>query len=170
MEYEVAPFSRRVGAFIIDFIAVYLLWYLFTQRDLEKVNVIIKTLDPMSEGLLDVFAEEMIKLYVAFILKLLFAQTLYYTLVPAVIGRGRTVGKLICGLSMLDSETLKEITPIKLVFREFVLRGLLETLLVVPFAVSIFMVCFRKKATAIHDLWAKTVVVKDSSFSGDEDE
>ncbi len=170
MEYEVAPFSRRLGAFIIDFIAVYTLWFFFTQRDLEKVNVIIKTLETMSEGLLDVFAEGMIKLYVAFILKLLFVQTLYYCFIPSVIGKGKTFGKLICGISMRDSETLKEITPTKLIFREFVLRGLFEILLVVPFIVSIFMVCFTKKATAIHDLWAKTVVVKDSFLSGDEDD
>ncbi len=170
MEYEVAPFSRRIGAFILDFIAVYLIWYLFTQRDLEKINEIMMTLNPMSEGLLDVLAEGIIKLYVAFILKLLFVQTLYYSLVPSVIGRGRTIGKLICRISMLDSETLKEITPTKLIFREFVLRGLFETLLVVPFFVSIFMAFFTKKATAIHDLWAKTVVVKDSFLCGDDNE
>ncbi len=170
IEYEAAQISRRIGGFIIDFIAVFLLWYLLTQSDLNKVNSVMKTLDPGIDGSADIFAEEVIRLYVAFILKLIFVKTLYYTFVPAVIGRGKTIGKLAFGISMLDAETLKEVAPVKLMLREFVLRCLFETLFVIPAFVSVFLVLLTKKATAIHDLWAKTVVIRDSSFIYDEDE
>jgi uncharacterized RDD family membrane protein YckC len=163
-EYEVAQTSSRIGAFIIDFMTVFLLWYFFTKKDLEKVNVMMQTLDPVLEGSIDIFAGEVIRLYVIFILKFVFIKTLYYTLVPAVIGRGKTVGKLVFGLSMLDAETLKEIAPAKLILREFVLRCMFETLLIIPSIVSVFLIYLTKKATAIHDLWARTVVVRDSSF------
>lgn len=169
-EYEVAQPSTRIVAFIIDFLAVFLLWYLFTERDLEKVNAFLETLDPAVEGSGDILAEEVSRLYVIFILKFIFVQNLYYTVVPAIIGRGKTLGKLIFGISMLDAGTLKEVAPGKLIVREFLLRCLFETLLVVPSIVSAFLVLFTKNTSAVHDLWAKTVVVKDSSFIYDEDE
>lgn len=169
-EYETAQTSRRIGAFIIDFFIVFLLWHLFTDYDLKEVNAIIKSLDPVIEGSVDILAKEVTRLYVIFMLKFIFVQTLYYTLVPAVFGRGKTFGKLIFGISMLDVRTLKEVVPTKLILREFLLRCLFETLLVVPLIVSSVLVLFTKKSLAIHDLWAGTVVITDSSFIYDEDE
>lgn len=166
MEHNKASFSKRLGAYIIDFIIVYLLWYLITQNDLEKVNSIVKSLNPDSKEVLDIFAEGIIKLYILFIFKFVFVQTLYFTLLPSILGKGKTLGKLTFGISMLDIKTTNELSPSKLILREFVIRGLFESLLIIPMIVSLFMVIFKKKA--IHDIWSGSIVVKNSSFSIDE--
>ena len=92
-EVTFAPKIKRFGAYIIDFFILFVFWYLLTKKDLEKVNVLMETLDPDAAGAADIFAEEIIKLYVSFVFKLMFVEVLYYCLVPAVLGEllGRAV-------------------------------------------------------------------------------
>ena len=93
-----APRTQRFGAWLIDSALVFLLWYLCTGSDLETVNVLMQTLDPTQPGALDQFAQAIFKMLTAFGLKAAFCQTAYYCLVPALLGRGRTIGKLLLRL------------------------------------------------------------------------
>lgn len=167
-EYEIAPFSRRLGATFIDYILIFLVWYMITVRDLESVNSLLETLDPNVEGSLDIFVEAIFKMYIAFIFKYIFVKTFFYVVPPAIIGKGKTLGKLLFGLSMVDYYTLKEIKPIRLIYREFVIRGLLETLLIIPNIVTIVFVLFTKKSRGLHDRICKTIVIRDRSFIEEE--
>ncbi len=160
--YLTAPNSKRIGAIIIDLLIVFFLWYLLTIKDLEKVTELLKVLDPNEAGANDIFAKAIFQMVVAFVLKMVFCQTLYFCLLPALIGRGKTLGKLIFGLSMVDSVTLKEISVGKLILREFVCRALIENLFIIPAIVSAIMALSTTKA--IHDKIAGTVVVSDTTF------
>lgn len=160
--YLTAPNSKRIGAIIIDFFIVFFLWYLFTIKDLDKVNQLLKVLDPSVPGANDQFAEAIFQMVVAFVLKMIFCQTVYFCLLPAIIGRGKTVGKLLFRLSMVDNVTLKEVSVGKLLLREFVGRTLIENFLIVPAIVSAIMALTTTKA--IHDRIAGTVVVSDTTF------
>ena len=75
-EVTFAPKIKRFGAYIIDFFILFVFWYLLTKKDLEKVNVLMETLDPDAAGAADIFAEEIIKLYVSFVFKLMFVEVL----------------------------------------------------------------------------------------------
>lgn len=164
-EYEVASFKTRFGAFVIDFVLIFLIWYAFTLTDLEEVNTLMKSLDPVVEGSLDVFVEAIFKLYVALIFKWIIVTTVVYTLIPAIIGDGKTIGKLIFGISVVSSVTFQEISPSRLMLRELVIRNLLETILIIPMIVSMVLVIFHKQSKSIHDLLAKTIVIKRSYTS-----
>ena len=159
-EIEIAQTTRRIGAIVIDYIIIFLLWYIFTAKDLTRVDELLKTLDPDIEGNLDIFVEELFGMYVKFILKWLGIQTVIFTLIPAIIGSGKTIGKLIFGIGVVNSETIEEISPSRLIFREFVVRTLFETLLIIPSIISIFMVLIRHDGRSIHDVFAKTIVIK----------
>lgn len=159
-EIEIAQTTRRIGAIVIDYIIIFLLWYIFTAKDLTQVDELLKTLDPDIEGNLDIFVEELFGMYVKFILKWLGIQTVIFTLIPAIIGSGKTIGKLIFGIGVVNSETIEEISPSRLIFREFVVRTLFETLLIIPSIISIFMVLIRRDGRSIHDVFAKTIVIK----------
>lgn len=163
-EFQIAPFPLRIGAWFIDFLLIFLIWYLCTTADVQALDELMKTLDPDVPGALDIFAEEVIKLYLLFIVKLLFVQTVYYTIFPAIFGNGKTLGKLIFGISMVSRKDLSEISASRLMFREFVLRGLLETILIIPLLINIILVIFSKESKTIHDRLAKTIVIKDKSF------
>ena len=102
----------------------------------------------------------------AFLLKWLFCQTLYFCILPAILGNGKTLGKLLLRISLLDAGTLDEMSPSRLMLREFVGRTLLETLLVVPGVVSLFMVLFSKNGKSLRDRLANTVTVQDTSYLG----
>ena len=54
----------------------------------------------------------------------------------------------------------------RLVLREFVGRTLLETLLVLPGIVSLFMLLLSKDGKSLRDRLAGTVVVQDTSYLG----
>lgn len=167
-KFEIAPFSRRLGAYFIDFLIILLFWYIFTTKDLEKVDNLLETTNLDQQGSLEIFIEAIFKLYVSFILKWLFIQTVYHTLLPSIIGRGKTLGKLIFGISMVDRSNLKEISPSKLMLREFIARGIIETIFIIPLFISIIFV-FIKETRTIHDYISKTIVIRDSAIR-EEDE
>lgn len=168
MDHErlIAPKHKRLAAFALDFILVFLLWYFMTAGDLEKVNTLMKTLDPESEGALDTFAQAVFQMGTVFLLKWVFCQTLYFCLVPAVIGQGKTLGKLLLRISLVDINTLEEMSPSRLVLREFVGRTVVETLLILPGIVSLFMTAFSADGKSLRDCMAHTVAVQDTSYVG----
>ena len=157
-EKLIAPKHRRLAAFIADAILVFLLWYLMTMKDLGRVDTLLDALDRL--------AESIFKMATAFLLKWLFCQSLYFCILPAVLGNGKTVGKLLFRLSLLDAISLEEMSPSRLVLREFVGRTLLETLLVLPGIVSLFMLLLSKDGKSLRDRLAGTVVVQDTSYLG----
>ncbi|NLH54225.1 MAG: RDD family protein, partial [Acholeplasmataceae bacterium] len=60
----------------------------------------------------------------------------------------------------VNRSNLEEASASRLIFREFVGRGLLETMLILPHIASMFLVLFRKDSRSLHDLLAGTVVIK----------
>ena len=165
-EKLIAPKYKRLAAFLVDFILILLLWYLMTMKDLKRVDTLLESLDPLTEGALDRLAESIFKMVTAFLLKWLFYQSLYFCILPAVLGNGKTVGKLLFRLSLLDVVSLEEMTPSRLVLREFVGRTLVETLLVLPGIVSLFMLLLSEDGKSLRDRLAGTVVVQDTSYLG----
>lgn len=159
-----APKMKRLGSWIIDGGIVFLLWYMLTSGDLEKVNALLAGLDPARAGALDVFAQALFQMLTKFLLKLLFCQTLYYCFVPALLGRGKTIGKLLFRISLVDRRTWGEMSPSRLILREFVGRGLVETLLILPGAVSLGMVLFSADGRSLRDRMARTAVIEDTSY------
>jgi uncharacterized RDD family membrane protein YckC len=164
-EYEIASFKRRFGAFVIDYLIIFLIWYTITKGNLNEVNTLMETLDPEIEGSLEILVTAIFKLYIAFIFKWIIVNTIMYTIFPAIFGDGKTIGKLIFGICVVDSLTFDEVSPSRLIFREFIVRNLLETIFVVPTIISMFLVCFHKESKSIHDLLAKTIVIKKSYSS-----
>lgn len=165
-EKLIAPKYKRLAAFLVDFILILLLWYLMTMKDLKRVDTLLESLDPLTEGALDRLAESIFKMVTAFLLKWLFYQSLYFCILPAVLGNGKTVGKLLFRLSLLDVVSLEEMSPSRLVLREFVGRTLVETLLVLPGIVSLFMLLLSEDGKSLRDRLAGTVVVQDTSYLG----
>ena len=165
-EKLIAPKYKRLAAFLVDFILILLLWYLMTMKDLKRVDTLLESLDPLTEGALDRLAESIFKMVTAFLLKWLFYQSLYFCILPAVLGNGKTVGKLLFRLSLLDAISLEEMSPSRLVLREFVGRTLVETLLILPGIVSLFMLLLSKDGKSLRDRLAGTVVVQDTSYLG----
>lgn len=163
-ERLIAPKYKRLAAFLADFILVFLLWYWMTARDLETVNDLMQTLDPVTEGALDAFVQAVFQMATAFVLKWLFCQTLYFCLIPAILGQGKTVGKLMLRISLVDAGTLEEMSPSRLVLREFVGRTLVETLLVIPGIVSLMMILFSKNGVSLRDRMAHTIAVQNTSY------
>lgn len=159
-EVTFAPKIKRFGAYIIDFFILFVFWYLLTKKDLEKVNVLLETLDPDAVGAADIFAEAIIKLYVSFIFKLMFVEVLYYCLVPAVLGKGRTVGKLIFKTNLVSRDTGEELSVPRLFLRELLGRAIIETLFVIPLFVSMFMLLFTEDGKTIRDLLGRSITVE----------
>lgn len=159
-EVTFAPKIKRFGAYIIDFFILFVFWYLLTKKDLEKVNVLLETLDPDAVGAADIFAEAIIKLYVSFIFKLMFVEVLYYCLVPAVLGKGRTVGKLIFKINLVSRDTGEELSVSRLFLRELLGRAIIETLFVIPLFVSMFMLLFTEDGKTIRDLLGRSITVE----------
>ncbi|MGI6700248.1 MAG: RDD family protein [Christensenellales bacterium] len=165
-ERLIAPKYKRLAAFMMDFILVFMIWYFMTMRDLKRVNTLMETLDPAVDGALDIFIETLFRMLTAFLLKWLFCQTLYFCLLPAILGNGKTLGKLILRISLLDANKLEEMSPSRLMLREFVCRTLLETLLIVPGIISLLMVACSKDGKSLRDRLANTIVVQDTSYLG----
>lgn len=159
-EVTFAPKIKRFGAYIIDFFILFVFWYLLTKKDLEKVNVLLETLDPDAVGAADIFAEAIIKLYISFIFKLMFVEVLYYCLVPAVLGKGRTVGKLIFKINLVSRDTGEELSVPRLFLRELLGRAIIETLFVIPLFVSMFMLLFTEDGKTIRDLLGRSITVE----------
>ena len=165
-EKLIAPKYKRLAAFLVDFILILLLWYLMTMKDLKRVDTLLESLDPLTAVALARLAESIFKMATAFLLKWMFCQSLNFCIFPALLGNGKTLGKLLFRLSLLDAASLEEMSPSRLVLREFVGRTLLETLLILPGIVSLFMLLLSKDGKSLRDRLAGTVVVQDTSYLG----
>ena len=163
-ERLIAPKYKRLAAFLLDFVLVFMLWYFMTKGNLKQVDTLMETLDPAVDGALDVFVQALFQMLTAFLLKWLFCQTLYFCILPAILGNGKTLGKLLLRISLLDAGTLDEMSPSRLMLRELVGRTLLETVLIIPGIVSLFMVLFSKKGKSLRDRLANTISVQDTSY------
>ena len=163
-ERLIAPKYKRLAAFLLDFVLVFMLWYFMTKGNLKQVDTLMETLDPAVDGALDVFVQALFQMLTAFLLKWLFCQTLYFCILPAILGNGKTLGKLLLRISLLDAGTLDEMSPSRLMLRELVGRTLLETVLIIPGIVSLFMVLFSKNGKSLRDLLANTITVQDTSY------
>jgi uncharacterized RDD family membrane protein YckC len=163
-ERLIAPKYKRLAAFLLDFVLVFMLWYFMTKGNLKQVDTLMETLDPAVDGALDVFVQALFQMLTAFLLKWLFCQTLYFCILPAILGNGKTLGKLLLRISLLDAGTLDEMSPSRLMLRELVGRTLLETLLIIPGIVSLFMVLFSKNGKSLRDRLANTISVQDTSY------
>mgnify|MGYP001269907430 CR=1 FL=1 len=163
-ERLIAPKYKRLAAFMMDIVLVFLIWYFMTMGDLKQVDTLMETLDPAMDGALDIFIETLFRMWTVFLLKWLFCQTLYFCLLPAILGKGKTFGKLVLRISLLDASTLEEMSPSRLMLREFVCRTLLETFLIVPGIISLLMVAFSKDGKSLRDRLANTIVVQDTSY------
>jgi uncharacterized RDD family membrane protein YckC len=163
-ERLIAPKYKRLAAFLLDFVLVFMLWYFMTKGNLKQVDTLMETLDPAVDGALDVFVQALFQMLTAFLLKWLFCQTLYFCILPAILGNGKTLGKLLLRISLLDAGTLDEMSPSRLMLRELVGRTLLETLLIIPGIVSLFMALFSKNGKSLRDRLANTITVQDTSY------
>ena len=163
-ERLIAPKYKRLAAFLLDFVLVFMLWYFMTKGNLKQVDTLMETLDPAVDGALDVFVQALFQMLTAFLLKWLFCQTLYFCILPAILGNGKTLGKLLLRISLLDAGTLDEMSPSRLMLRELVGRTLLETVLIIPGIVSLFMVLFSKNGKSLRDRLANTITVQDTSY------
>lgn len=165
ISFETASIARRLSAYIIDVVIIVALVYIASIFLYKPIDNFVHNLgidETDFDSLLKY--EEFKELFYRLILNLILAWTairlVYFTLVPALIGNGRTVGKLVAGIGVVDAITAKEISPSKLMLREFVGRILIETFLVIPGLVSITLAMARKDSKTIRDLLAKTVVIK----------
>lgn len=163
-ERLIAPKYKRLAAFLLDFVLVFMLWYFMTKGNLKQVDTLMETLDPAVDGALDVFVQALFRMLTAFLLKWLFCQTLYFCILPAILGNGKTLGKLLLRISLLDAGILDEMSPSRLMLRELVGRTLLETVLIIPGIVSLFMVLFSKNGKSLRDRLANTITVQDTSY------
>ena len=163
-ERLIAPKYKRLAAFLLDFVLVFMLWYFMTKGNLKQVDTLMETLDPAVDGAQDVFVQALFQMLTAFLLKWLFCQTLYFCILPAMLGNGKTLGKLLLRISLLDAGTLDEMSPSRLMLRELVGRTLLETVLIIPGIVSLFMVLFSKNGKSLRDRLANTITVQDTSY------
>ena len=172
LTYESANFIRRLIAFFVDSLFVIMIWYLcsittFAEIDEFVANLGINPDDFTNPEVLKEFArlyhQTIVKLYMFFI----FAKLAYYTFVPAIIGDGKTLGKLICGIGVVNVKTLNEVTPTRLILREFVGGILVETLLIVPTIVSGIIALIREDSRCLHDLIGGTVVIKTDLYNVD---
>lgn len=159
LQFESANFIKRLCAFVIDLIIIAIIWYVISINNFKEIEEFMKELDPNIEGSLEIFKDVITKFWVKFLLKFIFAKVTYYLLVPAIIGSGKTVGKFLCGLSMVSYSNLEEIKPLNLIYREVVCRLVIEDLLVIPGIVSCIIALVRKDSRSLHDLMAKTVVI-----------
>ena len=106
LQFESANFIKRLCAFVIDLIIIAIIWYVISINNFKEIEEFMKELDPNIEGSLEIFKDVITKFWVKFLLKFIFAKVTYYLLVPAIIGSGKTVGKFLCGLSMVSYSNL----------------------------------------------------------------
>lgn len=165
LTFESANLIRRFFALLIDYIILIVIWYLSTKYVYRDMDRVVEGLGLGADDFVDPESyQNFVKEYTGFILKLViywvFIKSAYFSLIPAIIGKGRTVGKMLAGIGSLDFKTLEEIKPLKLIFKEFIIRGIVETLLIIPGIVSCFIALFRSDSRSLHDLIAGTVVIK----------
>lgn len=173
--FETATFIRRMMAFLVDMLfVVAIAWTLIVSFKLfAKIDLFFELFEASNEDIenmelfnqmRDLFWDLIIKVYLIW----LGSKLLYFTLLPAILGNGRTLGKLLAGIGVVDSVTLDEITPSRLVLREFVGRILVETIFVIPYIVSIILSFYREDSKSLHDLIGGTVVIRLDMFEADQ--
>lgn len=165
LTYESANLIRRIMSYVVDIMIVIVIWYLSTKHLFVEIDQFVESLgvnekDYTNIELLINFREMIFQLYVKMILFWIFIKTLYFTLIPAIIGNGQTLGKLVAGIGVVDLKTLEEVSASRLVFREFIARSIFEGVLIIPAIISIFLAFYREDSRSLHDLMAKTVVIK----------
>ncbi len=165
LTYESANLIRRIIAYLIDIIIVLVIWYLSTKHLFLEIDHFVESLgvnesDYTNLELLIRFREMVFDLYLKIILFWIFIKTLYFTLMPALIGNGQTIGKLLAGIGVVDLKTLEEISATRLMYREFIVRNLIESLLIIPAIASFILAFYREDSRCLHDLWSGTVVIK----------
>lgn len=165
LTYESANFIRRMLAYLIDLLLVIVIWYLCSNIFLKEIDKFMETLGKLEEDFVDrelylQLRDLVWKLFLNLYLAWIGAKAVYFTLVPAIIGDGRTIGKMVAGIGAVNAKTLEEASPSRLVLREIVGRCLIETLFIIPMIVSVFLAFFRKDSKSLHDLISKTVVIK----------
>ena len=74
-ERLIAQKYKRLAAFLLDFVLVFMLWYFMTKGNLKQVDTLMETLDPAVDGALDVFVQALFQMLTAFLLKWLFWVT-----------------------------------------------------------------------------------------------
>lgn len=166
--YESANLIRRICAYAIDLAIMISIWFIFIEfvfNFFGPIDQFVKNFNPSDTDLTDlIMYEEFVELFWRLVLNLyltwLLVQLVYYTIVPALIGEGRSVGKMLAGIGVVHLETLEELSPSRLMLREFVGRLLLENLLIVPIVASCLVSFFRDDGRTIHDLISKSVVIK----------
>lgn len=172
--FETATFIRRAMAFLIDLLFVIAIAYLMViiLKLFSKIDYFFEIFEAtqnqienkeLFDEMRDLFYELFIKLYLVW----LGAKLIYYTLIPAIIGNGRTLGKFAAGIGVVDADTLEEISPSKLILREFVGRILIETVLIIPYIISIFLSFYREDSRSLHDFIANTVVIRLDMYEAD---
>lgn len=141
INYESAKWSKRLIAFIFDILLVITIWTLLNINNFKTMFDFVKSVsDKMidSAEVLEKFKLLYYQFYTKLILYLILTTTLYYTLIPALLGKGKTFGKLICSLGVIRYGTDKEPNPTRLVLRELVGRSIIEYTLALPFIVNLF--------------------------------
>lgn len=165
LTFESASLIRRLSAYIIDLLLLIVIWYLLTKNMFKEVDVFVQNLgiDPLdfeNLELYETFRDLIWETFLKSVLYWLGVNLVYFTLLPAIIGNGQTIGKLLTGIGMVDLKTLNEVTPTTLMLRECVGRILIEYLLIIPLIVSIIIMFMSKDSRSLHDRLAKTVVIK----------
>lgn len=165
LTFETASIGRRLAAYLIDAVIIIGLLYLVSILLFNPIDTFVQYLGTNPADFEDPAEyEKLVQLFYRLILNIGIAwfaiRLVYFTLVPAIIGDGRTVGKLIAGIGVVDIQTLEEISPTRLMLRELIGRNIIETLLIIPGIVSIVVSLVRKDSRGIRDLMAKTVVIK----------
>lgn len=165
--FETATFRRRFMAYLIDIVLVISICFIGIAifkvfKDIDHFMEVFEATDSDLTDILkykelrDLFWKLMFNIYLIW----LGSNLLYFTLVPAIIGDGRTIGKMLAGIGVVDLATLEEISPSRLMLREFIGRTLIENVLIIPFIVSIIISFVREDSRSLHDLIAKTVVIR----------
>lgn len=165
VSFETASPLRRFLAYLVDLLFVVVIWYLATRHLFKEIELFVESIGLNESDFTDLelflqFRDLLWQLYLKIFLYWIFIKTAYFSLAPALIGRGQTVGKMFAGIGAVNRSNLEEASASRLIFREFVGRGLLETMLILPHIVSMFLVLFRKDSRSLHDLLAGTVVIK----------
>jgi uncharacterized RDD family membrane protein YckC len=173
-EYDTATFIRRALAYLVDllFVATIAYFAVVIFKVFAELDTFFELFEASQEQIENVeLYNQMRGLFwkLVFNLSLIWlgAKLLYFTLMPAIIGNGRTIGKLFAGIGVVFEETLEEISPSRLMLREFVGRTLVESVLFIPYLVSIIIAFFKTDSKSVHDLIAKTVVIRFGMHEAD---
>lgn len=163
--FETASPLRRFLAYLVDLLLMIAIWYLATRHLFREIDEFVEKLGLSESDFTNLelflqFRDMLWQLYLKVFLYWIFIKTAYFMLIPAFIGNGQSVGKLLAGIAAVDRRNLGEMSASRLVLREFIGRGLLETLLILPYLVSLAFVILRKDGRSLHDLVSRTVVIK----------